>query len=391
MINSRIENIIVKFLNNQASNVELDELETWISDSKNELLFKAYIKTNYAIDYNLKKFNADKVKQKLLALEKSEQKTITVRKIRKKINYAVAAAIVGLLITAFVFKDSLFFSPSQTPTPTLVKHNDIIPGSDKAILTLEDGSNVELKKEKTFKTKNVNSNGQQIIYNTKKHKTTEIVYNYLTIPRGGQFFIKLADGTSVWLNSESKLKYPVAFVDGDTRKVELIYGEAYFDVSPSTAHKGSKFIVKNKFQDIEVLGTEFNIQAYKNEFNVYTTLVEGKVAVNTGKYTQNLIPNEQSILNTTNNKMSISKVDVKYVVSWKNGFFSFRGKPLKDIARVLSRWYDVDIIFKNKTLETLKFKGSLDKDQSIEEILSIMKSNTINNYQIKDNKVIIIE
>ena len=166
-------------------------------------------------------------------------------------------------------------------------------------------------------------------------------------------------------------------MDGETRKVELVYGEAYFNVSPSTEHKGAKFRVINNAQDVEVLGTQFNIKAYKDESNIYTTLVEGKVEINASGVKQILVPNQQSNVNIVNSEISVYIVDVGNEISWIKGIFSFKGKPLKDIMKVLSRWYNVDIVFENKDLESIKFKGALDKDWTIEEILSIMKSNSI--------------
>lgn len=300
-----------------------------------------------------------------------------------------AAVLVGVLATAYFFKKDMLDSPIEN-TPILVNTNPILTGTDKATLTLEDGSVVELDKDNEYQTKVVKSNGEQIEYKALDPNTNKIVYNYLTIPRGGQFFIKLSDGTQVWLNSESQLKYPVQFKQGVTRQVELVYGEAYFDVSPSTEHNGSKFKVLNRFQEVEVIGTEFNIKAYKDEKNIYTTLIEGKVAVDNGVSMQDLTPNQQSNLDTDNLNFTVAKVDVKEEISWKEGVFSFKGKPLKDIMKVISRWYDVDIVFENKSLEKIKFKGTLDKLQSIEEILSIMKSSSINNYEI-NNKTIILK
>ena len=148
----------------------------------------------------------------------------------------------------------------------------------------------------------------------------------------------LSDGTKVWLNSESQLKYPVAFNDGETRQVELVYGEAYFDVSPSTAHKGARFKVFNQSQEVEVLGTEFNIKAYKDETNIYTTLVEGKVAISAAGKNQILKPNQQSNLNLETGSIEITTVDVYNETTWIDGIFSFENKPLKEILKVLSRW-----------------------------------------------------
>jgi transmembrane sensor len=306
---------------------------------------------------------------------------------RKLTKYAATAVIIFGL--GYFFKDTIFNTPVK-PTPIIVNSSAIKPGTDRATLTLEDGSVLVLEKGSTVQTQKANSNGEKIVYKSGESNIAKVVYNYLTIPRGGQFNIVLSDGTEVWLNSETQLKYPVNFVKGQIREVELVYGEAYFDVSPSTKHGGSKFKVLNKLQEVEVLGTEFNIKAYKDETNIYTTLVEGKVALNNGSIIQNLKPNQQSNLDVKNGTVQIKEVDVYEQVSWKDGVFSFRGKPLKEIMKVLSRWYDVDIIFEKTELESLEFIGSLDKDQNIEEILTIMKSLTINNYEIKD-KIIILK
>ncbi len=389
-----IENLIVKFLTKEANLDELQQLELWINDPKNEVLFLEYIKTNAFTNIATSMYDKESAKENITRRIKQEKRIFLNRnKVSSIIRYAAAAIVIGVLTTAYIFKDRLMHVSIEETAPKMVSPNVIMPGTDKATLTLGDGSVVVLNKENTFQTQNVNSNGEQIVYKKKKENkkknTTAVVYNFLTIPRGGQFFIKLSDGTQVWLNSESQLKYPVNFIDGETRQVELVYGEAYFNVSPSTEHKGAKFKVLNQSQEIEVLGTEFNIKAYKDETNIYTTLVEGKVAVGNGVSKLNLVPNEQSNLDTQKNNIVVTEVDVSSEISWKNGIFSFKGKPLKNIMKVISRWYDVDVIFENKALETLKFKGSLDKNQSIEEILSIMKSNTINNYEIKDKTIIL--
>ncbi|WP_427875737.1 FecR family protein [Flavobacterium sp. MMS24-S5] len=217
-----------------------------------------------------------------------------------------------------------------------------------------------------------------------------IANNLLTIPRGGQFFVQLADSTKVWLNSESQLKYPVAFVDGQTRQVELVYGEAYFEVSPSTKHKGSRFKVKTENQNVEVIGTEFNIKAYRDESAIYTTLVKGVVAVSNTSKKQILTPNQQSKITEYNGNINVSEVDVYNEISWRKGLFVFKGMPLKDIARVLSRWYDVDIVFADPALGNVKFNGVLNKNQKLEDILTTIKNiNFINAYEKKDNKIII--
>src|SRR5690606_37373987 len=143
------------------------------------------------------------------------------------------------------------------------------------------------------------------------------------------------------------LKYPVHFVSGKTREVELVYGEAYFDVSPSVHHQGAKFTVKNESQSINVIGTEFNVKAYHTENEIVTTLVEGKVEIEKEKDRVFLNPNQQSVLNKHNDVMEIKEADVAQEISWLKGLYSFDDTSLVDIMRTLSRWYDFDVVFKN--------------------------------------------
>ncbi|MCK0131307.1 DUF4974 domain-containing protein [Flavobacteriaceae bacterium F08102] len=308
----------------------------------------------------------------------------------KNARYVISAAASIIILVAFTLlfnqnRDKPVFDP-------VVVTNKINPGKDKATLTLEDGTEVELEKNQVFKTKNAQSNGKELVYKPGETTSPEIAYNYLTIPRGGQFNLTLTDGTKIWLNSESQLKYPILFTEGTTRKVELIYGEAYFDVSPSTDHKGSSFKVVNGAQEVEVLGTEFNIKAYKDENFIYTTLVEGKVVVNTANNQETLAPNQQLKLNVSNNDITLfTSTDTFRETAWKNGVFSFKNKPLKDIMKVLARWYDIHVVFASKSLETITFNGSLKKQLSIEEILSIISNTSTISYEITDKTIILKE
>ena len=301
--------------------------------------------------------------------------------------YSVAASVALLISLTY------FFNRDNTPSVInpVVADQNIEPGTNKATLTLEDGSVIELDKEHTYQNKNVKSTGNQIVYEVgNKKQTEEIVYNYLTIPRGGEYHIILSDGTEVWLNAESQLKYPVNFIEGKPRQVELVYGEAYFDVSPSTKHEGSKFKVFNQFQEVEVLGTEFNIKAYKDETNIYTTLVEGAVTIDFGDEKQNLLPSQQTNWDTNSSLLSVDSVNVYNEVSWRYGVYSFDGKTLKEIMKILSRWYDVDILFLDNTIEEAQFVGALRRNKNLEEVLMNIKNfGIIKDYEIKNKTVIL--
>ena len=376
--------LIEKYIKNAISLDELMSLNKLLENNENAEIFKNLIKDNYQLKTKKVSFDTEESFKRTESKIKiiGSNKRIQIRPLYK---YAVAASVIILVSLTIYFKTQN--QKIQYVDPVIV-NTEIKPGTAKATLTLEDGSQVVLEKGEAFQTQNANSNGEELVYIANQGKIKEVQYNYLTIPRGGQYFVKLSDGTKVWLNSESKLKYPIEFINGFPREVELVYGEAYFDVSPSVEHNGSTFKVVNQSQEVEVFGTEFNIKAYKDETNIYTTLVEGKVTIG-DKINQKLTPNHQSILNKETKEFKIAEVDVNSETSWRRGVFSFKGKPLKDIMKVISRWYNVDVIFANKELELIKFKGNLNKDLSIERILSLMLSAELNSYEIKNKKIIL--
>ncbi|WP_147679035.1 FecR family protein [Algibacter pacificus] len=388
-----MKKLILKYLTNSIDDIELNKLQDWLKKPKNHKIFKDFIIDDFNLNKLYNKVDVDTAFNNVLENIESQPKVIPLFK-RKIFKYAAASLIAILISIPFVLNNL----KTDRNTPIIV-NNNIKTGTDKAILTLDDGTSVALEKGKQYANKNIASNGEKIIYKTppkanKKVKVSkasrEIAYNYLTIPRGGQYYIILEDGTQVWLNSESKLKYPVTFIKGKTRKVELVYGEAYFDVSPSENNQGSKFKVITNNQEIDVLGTEFNIKAYKDEDNIYTTLIEGKIVLQANKHHKSLLVNQQAVVNTKNNNMTISTVEPKYEIAWKNGLFSFKNKPLKDIMKVLSRWYDVNVIFEDEAAKNLTFNGQLSKHQNMENILILIKNTKlIQAYDINNNTITI--
>lgn len=391
-----IEPLIVKFLSNDTFDIskeELEYLETWIKNPENESVFSEYIKVNVAIEKHLKTYDIEKAEQKIMHQIKQEKRVFFKRK-RKKVVIFISAASILLMVSLTIFLNKGGGAPNAEPIMINNVNKTIQIGTNKAILTLQDGSDITLEEGQNYETKNVNGNGAELVYHSKSNSGNTskpaVAYNYLTIPRGGQFYVQLSDSTKVWLNSETRIKYPVEFVEGETRQIELIYGEAYFDVASSTQHKGSKFKVLTKTQEVEVLGTEFNIKAYSDENSIYTTLVEGKVIIDFGSNKAKLNPNQQSIANIGDKNLAVAFVDVYNEISWKDGIFSFKNRSLKDIMKVLSRWYDTEVVFSNKDLEEVKFVGVLNKNQNIEDILLTLKTTkSINAYEIKNNTIIL--
>lgn len=378
----KIDKLIVKLIGNTISEEESEVLANWLSIEENLHYFNEFIELNQLIN-NKQEFNYNKSFQKIIKRSQSPKN----RK-RPLYFYAIAASVTLLIALTFTYNRTS--NLKEATHKTTIVSNNIKPGTDKAILTLENGKQVVLEEGQNYSNSNMSSNGEHLVYDGKENSNKEITYNILTIPRGGQFNITLADGTQIWLNSETKIKYPVAFEIGKTRAVELIYGEAYFDVTSSSKNKGSKFIVSNKNQEVEVLGTAFNIRNYKEDSNVITTLVHGKVSINYDGKNQILLPNQQSNLNILSNSLHVKKVDVFYETSWRTGSFSFENKSLKEIMTVLSRWYDFEVVFKNSAVAKEEFVGVIGKNEKIESILKTIKNfGIIKNYKIEDKTITI--
>ncbi|TRZ42242.1 FecR family protein [Robertkochia solimangrovi] len=384
-----ISELLAKELSGHLTEEEKEFLERWKTASEeNHSIYSHIHSDNWFQKHVAVASEFDSQRAWLKVSGKINKPVKVVALSQKLIRYAAVAAVLVLVSSAyFLFMKET--KPLPVNEPPVIVNNQIIPGTDKATLTLSNGENLQLDAAATLVLNNATAQNDVIVYSDKEHSAVN-EYNTLTIPRGGQYQIVLSDSTVVWLNSESKLTYPVSFKAGETREVELVYGEAYFDVSPSSKNEGSHFKVQNRSQEIEVVGTEFNVKAYHDESNVFTTLVEGKVIVSTAKGREILAPEYQSVVNHSDPRISVSKVDVYNEISWKKGIFSFNDKSLRDIMKVLSRWYDMEVVFENSSVEDKEFIGVIGKNQSIEDILSKIKNfGVINNYEINERKVII--
>lgn len=287
-----------------------------------------------------------------------------------------AAAAVLLVVGAgayFLFNPASRDKVAKAKPLSIPLHNDVAPGGDKAILTLADGSRVVLDSAGNgdiIRQGNVNViklNGK-LSYNAAGGEATEVLYNTITTPRGGQYRLVLADGSSVWLNAASSLRFPTAFT-GKERTVELT-GEGYFEV----AHDASKpFHVSANEMDVEVLGTHFNINSYSDEDAVKTTLLEGSVKVRKNGKEQLLKPGQQAVITAGSPDIILkSGVDMDHVVSWKNGLFHFDSDPLPVVMRQLSRWYDVDVHYAD-AIPGGHYTGAIRRQAKLSEVLKMLE------------------
>ena len=261
---------------------------------------------------------------------------------------------------------------------------DLAPGSQKAILILGNGNQVSLGNtqnvliEKDSSIVNLNNT---LVYSAGKNTAIES-YNTLLVPRGGVYNLSLADGTRVWLNSESSLYYPVSFT-GNTRKV-VLKGEAYFEVAKN---REKPFIVSTAFTDINVLGTKFNVSAYAEDAFNAVTLTEGKVQLsNTEGYAGDapvvLKPGEQATLDKDTNQLEVTDVNTAIASAWKDGKFYFEKAPLDQILIRMARWYDFEFSFKDHDLHQIRFTGVIDKNKTLTELLNILKTTSNINYAL---------
>ncbi|MEL1240940.1 FecR family protein [Flavobacterium flavipallidum] len=383
----KIKKAHIKFLMNELEPIDFKQLEDWLSKEGNNEKFEEYIKVNYLIDLSKNLYDKEKAKELYFNKIKEEKTRLKRRKLISRMSYAAAALFIGVLTISYVFKFGIFSFEEERLEPIIV-NNQITPGSNKAILTLENGKEVALTNDDSYVSQNAESDGKSLVYKKPSNSKPDLVYNYLTIPRGGQFLLEMIDGTKIWLNSETKLKFPVNLKEGESRKVELLYGEIYLEVSPSSKHNGADFVVTNNVQEIKVLGTKFNVKAYQDENKVFTTLAEGKVAINYNGVQKLLSPDQQSVAYKNNENIIIKNINSRKEIAWVNGEFILEHKSLYEIMKVLARWYDMDVVFTNKNSGNIRFVGVLGKDQDIITILNTIKSfGAIKNYEIHNKTI----
>jgi transmembrane sensor len=404
---NRITSLIEKFLEEQLNAEEERELKEWLAEAEHNDSFFQQITNREVLREKLKYYastDSEAIWNKTLQKIDGGAKLVDLYPTRKtvKLPYgkiAVAASILILISasTWFYFSQSTFKQTAEKGKNSHATINSpIVPGSNKAILTLSDGHNIALAT--TTPNGNLADQGYmqitktegRLIYTKKPDSdgslNSKVVYNTVTTPRGGEYQITLPDGSKVWLNAASSLRFPIAFA-GNERIVELT-GEAYFEVNPqeqvAVKGKNSKiaktpFIVKlntpagNK-NEVEVLGTHFNVMAYTDESAIKTTLVEGKVKVTSGNSIQTIRPGEQARL--SEGTISVKNVEATDVVSWTSGFIPVGGPDVEYTMRQIARWYDVQIIYQGKRPEG-SFEGKLPRSASMEDVIKLLNINNI--------------
>ncbi len=319
------------------------------------------------------------------------EKSIYDRKSRRMtLRWSIAASII-LLVGLFVgrtINGVRDIHEEQELAKSLMQ-----PGTSKAILMMADGKEVVLEQGQNLnillnERVRVATSSQGIVYEEYGKGMVTEEYNKLTTPVGGEYSLVLSDGTKVFLNADSELKYPVEFSDG--KRIVDLKGEAYFEV-----HKDSlrPFIVRMNGAEVTVLGTSFNVNTYGDDGQIYTTLVNGSVRVSSVKNGQAevLKPGMQSVMDVQSGQLTVREVDVEPYVAWREGRFVFRAMTLDLIMRQLQRWYDFEVFYQNPELKDYEFRGVIKRDMDLDKVLSVIKVTTNVDFEVKGKVITIIK
>ncbi|NML38682.1 DUF4974 domain-containing protein [Chitinophaga sp. G-6-1-13] len=369
------EQLLQRYLDGQCSREELDELFAYLdtSGSKRSLLtaMQQEFERVMTEDHDVPEAISNRIETRLLQ-DISRNKVVPMRRFRYG-KWSAAAAVAILLSTAAVF-----YISRRPVAPQLAQQHTIqvgSPGSNKAQLTLSDGSVVTLDStgNQVFRQGDitVQQHNGQLLYPITAGPSSIVNYNLLAVPRGGQFNVVLPDGSRVWLNAASSLRYPTAF-PADNRTVE-IKGQAYFEIKPIP---GQPFIVKVNNTEVQVLGTSFDIMAYADEPVTRTTLIQGAVKVKSGDNEGYLRPGQAAVVNNGTGSLSVQPADLWETTAWRTGFFNFENASLGSILRQLSRWYDVEADYQSIPTDN-RLGGYINRNLPLQQLLPMLENDSV--------------
>ncbi|MDN5286902.1 MAG: FecR family protein [Mucilaginibacter sp.] len=372
-------NLYEKYMSGKCTPEEIELLETYRDDFQLKDL-----------PWNAEMGNKEQIKQEIVN-KLNNQVTSAEKKTFKKIWAAAAAAAVVFALSLIIYHQVQLSSDKITKNSLLTNKSPVVPGFNKAMLTLSDGSNIDLNDSKKglLSKQGGASVGKlddgKLVYNAKDAEVKKAVtlYNTITTPRGGQYQVVLSDGTKVWLNAASSLKFPAIFT-GSERKVELT-GEAYFEVAKN---KNMPFKIAVNNMGIEVLGTHFNVDAYKDEQVIKTTLLEGSVKLVTDNHEAYLKPGQQASLGQQQT-FNIHPVNTEEAVAWKNGYFMFNNENIQDIMRKISRWYDVEVVYEGK-IDEKDFGGTVSRFDSVTGVLKSLELTGTVHFKMEGRRITVM-
>jgi transmembrane sensor len=376
---NRIKLLMLRHLRGELAEAERDELSRWLADSpENQALFEE-MNNPVFVAAAMAKMDAMHEEE---VWERVNAGREVLRPTPRRIGRFAAAAVVLLLAGGYWWWQAERGRPAPVAQAPIT--HDVAPGSNKAVLTLSNGARIVLDSAQNGAlaqqggTRVIKTDSGRIAYHSLNEKATATLYNTLATPRGGQYQLTLPDGTKVWLNAASSIRYPVLF-SGPERRVEVT-GETYFQVARN-ASKPFKVLINGK-QEVEVLGTSFDINAYEDEEQDRTTLLEGKVKVQGAI----LKPGDQAQWKGGQAVKVLSDADVEEAVAWKNGKFIFTGDDIGSVMRQIARWYDVDVEYKGD-FKGVELVGVIPRNNNVSEILRMLEQTRTVKFTVEGRKI----
>ena len=383
----QLARIIAASLRGKANDEEQRTLREWLSVStRNEKIYDGF-KDGKRLEQKI-------VESRQINWEKDYQQFITKRQRTRKNRRMKTIIRYAAILTLPIVAASIFLL-QKNDRQAIVSISEVIkPGEHKAVLITGGGDRITLSdstlspiQEQNGMIVNVMNN--KVFYTLPEDSlcTQESpIFNTLQIPRGGEYFLTLADGTEVWLNAETEIRYPVQFTGN--KRVVYLDGEAYFTVAPD---KKKPFTVVSTHASVSVLGTQFNFRAYPDEQDVQTTLVSGSVIMQSEKYKQQvkLVPGEQGVLEKRSANLTKLEVNTYLYTAWKDGRFAFRDARLEDLFNILARWYDLSVFYQSPEAKDIRFTGDLNKTDDFKSILKIIEQNERVTFTVNQRTVFI--
>ncbi len=393
----RLQYLFKKYLDNKLSREELLELLNIVNDTTIETALSPELKSIWinAAKEQISLPDSEWDSKMHFLMRQFDQADSKIISLQQRTSWYGRVKWVAASILVVILSGSIYWFMAHTGKEGLAKTDaqanqikDIGPGTEKAILTLADGTKISLdsaanglltQQGNTTVIKQANG---KLRYNKSNEGSKEIGYNVLIVPRGGQYQVELADGSKVWLNANSSLRYPTAFT-GSERKVEIT-GEAYFEVAKDAS---KPFKVKLNKMEIEVLGTHFNVNAYEDEPAIRATLLEGRIKIKQDNAVNFLKPGQQARLDK-NGKMELKEdADLEEAVAWKEGKFQFEEASVDVVMRQIARWYDVDVEYKGIVSE--HFGGTISRNVNLSKVLSMLELTGGVKFDVDGKKIIV--
>lgn len=380
---TEIPSLLSKAFLGTLSEEEERALQQWRDESpENEQLYESEMNTEYIVQKSHEVARVNIVNGYMNVLLKRKC-NVRVRRVRRIVSIA-AGVVLPLLAVVLWYGTRERIEDVSEQVASVIRH-----GGVKAELVLADGTTRILGSEVTDSLlvqqgANIVVQNQGVSYCVDS-SVVEERYNTLRVPRGGEYSITLSDGTIVYLNSESELRYPVNFVGRDRRV--YLSGEAYFDVVQDEAHP---FIVDMGNSSVRVLGTSFDVRAYADEDEVLTTLVQGSVKFSAGKEFVTLEPGKQAVLGKSGS-IETREVDTYLYTAWKEGVFAFKRQRLEEIMKVVARWYDVNIFWENVSQKEVTFTGKMKRYDDFSKVVEVLEMTGNTEFVIKENNIFIRE